>query len=64
MPKDALKMVENNLLYRKKKVAIYGTNSNRRVHYTTTTPTAGNRTDENLTDRIAKFQNQLKKECL
>ena len=62
MPKDALKAIQNDLLYNKEKVAIYGNNNDRRAYYTTTNATAGNRTDENLTDRIAKFQNQIKNE--
>ena len=62
MPKDLLKTIENNILYSKKKVAIYGTNSDRRAHYTPTTANAGNRMDENLTDIITKFQGQLKNE--
>ena len=55
MPKDALKTIQTDLLYSKDKVAIYGNDNDRRVHYTTTNATAGNRTDENLTDRIANF---------
>ena len=55
-------MLENNLLYSKKKVAIYGTENDRLVHYTATTAAVGNRTDKNLTDRITKFQEQLKNE--
>ena len=62
MPKDALKTIQSDLLYNKEKVAIYGNNNDRRAYYTTTNATAGNRTDENLTDRIAKFQNQIKNE--
>ena len=57
-----LKTIENDLLYSKKKVAIYDTNNDRRVHYTTTTATAGNITGRNLNDRITKFQEQLKDE--
>ena len=59
MPKDTLKTIQNDLLYCKKKVAIYCTNSDRRAHYTTSTAATGNRTDKNLIDRIAKFR-QLK----
>ena len=46
----------------KKKVVIYGNDNDRLAHYTTTNVTAGNRTDKNLTERIEKFQDQLKKE--
>ena len=45
-----------------KKVRFYGNNNKRRVYYTTTYATVPNRTDENLTDRITKFQNQLRNE--
>ena len=62
MPKDALKTIQNDLIYSKDKVVIYGDNNDRRAYYTTTNATAGNRTDKNLTDRIAKFQNQIKNE--
>ena len=61
MPKDMLKTIQNDVLYSKKKVVIPGNNANRRVHYTNAA-NAANRTDENLTDSIAKFQNQLKSE--
>ena len=44
------------------KVAIYSTNNDRRAYYTTSKAAAGNRTDENLTDRITIFQEQLKNE--
>ena len=58
--KGALKKLQNDLLYSKHKFAIYGDNNDRCVYYTTTDARAGNRTDENLTDRRAKFQNQIK----
>ena len=58
--KDALKTIENGLLYSKKKVAIYGNDNDRCAHYTTTNARAGKRTDENLTERIEKFRDQLK----
>ena len=61
MLKDAIKMMQNELLYSKKKVVIPGNNVNRCTHYTSAA-NAANRTDENLTDRIAKFQDQLKSE--
>ena len=41
-----------------KKVRFYRNDNERRSHYTTTNATAPNRTDENLTNRITKFQNQ------
>ena len=62
MPKDALKTIENDLFYSKRKVGIYSNGNDRRTHYTSTNATAGNRTDENLTERIGKFQDQLKEE--
>ena len=52
--KDELKTIENDRLYSKEKVAIYGNDNDTRAHYTTTNTTAGNRTDGNLADRIAK----------
>ena len=60
MPKDPLKTIQNDLLYSKDKVVIYGDNNDRPAYYTPTNATARNRTDENLTDIIAKFQNQIK----
>ena len=59
MPKDALKTIQSDLLHNKDKAVIYSDNSDRRAYYTTTNATAGNRTDENLTDRISKFQNRM-----
>ena len=64
MPKDALKTIQNYLLYSKEKVVIYGDNNDRRAYYTTTNATARNRTNENLTDRTAKFQSQIKNEYI
>ena len=64
MPEEALKTIENDLLYGKNKVRFYGNDNKRRAHYTTANATVPNRTDENLTDRITKFQNQLKNECI
>ena len=64
MSKDALTTIENDLLCSRDKVVIYGNNNDRHAHYTTTNATVGNRTDENLTDRIAKFQDQLKTEYI
>ena len=62
MPTDPLKTIENDLLYGKKRVAIYGNDNDRCAHYTTTNATTGNRTDENLTERIDRLQDQLKDE--
>ena len=61
MSKDALKTIENDRLYSRKKVAIYGDDNDMRAHYTTTN-TVSNRTDENLTEKMEKFQDQLKDE--
>ena len=61
---DALKTMQNDLLYSKDKTVIYGNDNDRHVHYTTTNATEGNRSNENLTDRIAKFQDQIKDEYI
>ena len=58
MPKDALKTIQNDILYSKKKIVIPGNNADRRAHYMNTA-NAANRTDQDLTNRIAKFQIQL-----
>ena len=58
MPKDALKTIQNDILYSKKKIVIPGNNADRRAHYMNAA-NAVNRTGENLTDRIATFQIQL-----
>ena len=50
------------ICYTAKKVVIYGNDNDRCAPYTTTNATAGNRTDENLTEKIQKFQDQLKEE--
>ena len=62
MPKDALKTIENDLLYSKNKVAIYGSDNDIHAYYTATNAAALHRTDENLTERIEKVQDQLKNE--
>ena len=62
MPKDALKTIENDLLYSKNKVAIYGNDDDIRAYHTTTNAAALHRIDENLTERIEKVQDQLKNE--
>ena len=58
MPKDALKTIQNDILYSKKKIVIPGNNADRRAHYMNAA-NATNRTDQDLTNRIAKFQIQL-----
>ena len=60
VPKGALKKLQNDWLYSKYKFVIYGDNNDRCVYYTMTDTRAGNITDENLIDRKAKFQNQIK----
>ena len=57
MPEKALKPIENSLLYSKKPFAI-ADDLHRQAHLTNDA-NAANRTDENLTDRIAKVANQL-----
>ena len=59
MPKNALKVIENDLLYSKKKVVLPD-DKDRRDERTVAGEDADDRTDENLNQRIAKFQNQLK----
>ena len=56
MPEDALRTKENDFLYNKKKVVMYCNDNDRCTHYTTTNSTARNRTNENLRERIEKFQ--------
>ena len=63
MPKDALRTIENDLLYSKKKVAI-GNNTDRRDHRTGNGEDAAHRTDKNFTQRIEKLQDQLKNEYI
>ena len=58
--KKALKILEKSLLYSKKKVRINGNENDIRVHRTTTNATDPNRTNENLTERIEKVQDQIK----
>ena len=62
MPEKALKTIEKSLLYSKKLVVIRG-GGDRRAHRTNDA-NAANRTDENLTDRIAKFTDQLQNEFI
>ena len=61
IPKDALKTIQNDISYRKKKVVVPGNNGDICAYYTTAA-NAAIRTDENVTSRIAKFQNQSKSE--
>ena len=57
MSKDALKAIQNDILYSKKKGAIYENSNSRLVHYTTTAADIGNRTDENLIEELQNFRN-------
>ena len=59
MPKNVLKVIENDLLYSKKKVVLPD-DKDRRDERTVAGEDADDRTDENLNQRITKFQNQLK----
>ena len=62
MPEKALKTIEKSFLYSKKPVVIWA-GGYRRPQRTNDVNTA-NRTDENLTDRIAKFADQLQNEFI
>ena len=59
MPKDSLEIIENDLLYSKKKVKLPAGEDKRDTH-TANGEDANNRTDNNIDERIQKFQNQLK----
>ena len=59
MPKDSLAIIENNLLYSKKKVQLPADEDKRDTH-TAAGEDAYNRTDDNIDERIQKFQNQFK----
>ena len=59
MPKDSLAIIENNLLYSEKKVKLPAGEDKRHTH-TAAGEDADNRTDDNIDERIQKFQNQLK----
>ena len=61
MENNALKTVQNDLLYSNKKVSL-STGRDRRKHYTTQNADLINRTDENLDDRLDKFSDQLQDE--
>ena len=55
MPGKALKTFQNLLLHSNKKVILSNTNIDRRLN-NTLAANASDRTDTNLSDRIAKFQ--------
>ena len=59
VPKKALKVIENDLLYSRKKVKLPA-GEERRDEHTANAENANNRTDDNIDERIQKFQNQLK----
>ena len=59
IPKNALAVIENDLLYSKKKVKLPA-DEDRRDQHTTAGEDADNRKDDNIDERIQKFQNQLK----
>ena len=59
LPKKALKVIENDLLYSKKKVKLSDV-EDRRDERIAAGEDANNRTDDNIDERITKFQNQLK----
>ena len=59
MPKDSLAIIENDLLYSKKKVKLPA-DEGKRVTHMAAGEDADNRTDDNIDERIQKFQNQLK----
>ena len=59
VPKKALKVIENDLLYSRKKVKLPA-GEERRDEHTANAENANNRTDDNIDERIQKCQNQLK----
>ena len=59
LPKKELKVIENNLLYSKKKFKLPD-DEDRRDEQTAAGEDADNRTDDNIDEKIQKFQNQLK----
>ena len=59
LPSDALELIENDLLYSKKKVKLPD-GEDRRKKFIAANGDADERTDDNLDQRIEKFQNQLK----
>ena len=60
MPKNSLAIIENDLLYSKKTVKLPAGEDKRETH-TAAGEDADNRTDDNIDDRIQKFQEQLKR---
>ena len=58
LPKDALEVIENDLLYSKKKVQLPD-GEDRRKRFTVQNGDATERSDLNLTERITKFATQL-----
>ena len=61
MEGDALKTIQNDLLYSNRKVSL-PTGRARRKHYTTQNADVVNRTDENLDEKLDKFSDQLQNE--
>ena len=59
LPKKALKVIENDLLYSKKKVKLPD-DEDRQDERTAAGEDADIRTDNNINERIQKFKNQLK----
>ena len=59
MPKDLLAIIENDLLYSKKQVKLPADEDKRDTH-TAAGEDTDKRTDDNIDERIQKFQNQLK----
>ena len=58
IPKNALAVIQNDLLYSRKKVKLPA-NEDRRDQHTAQGEDADNRTDDNIDDRIQKFRTQL-----
>ena len=56
LPKKALKVIENNLLYSKKQVKLPD-DEDRQDERTAADEDANNRTDDNIDEIIQKFQN-------
>ena len=59
MPEKALKTFQNQLLYSKKEKVLNNANRDRRLN-NTLAANAADRTDANLSNRIPKFQDQIK----
>ena len=58
LPKDSLKLIENDLLYSKKKVRLPA-HRDRRRKFVAAGGNVNDRTDNNIDERIQKFHNQL-----